>query len=86
MLLKFLANEGFPYEVSDIDAGYSLFLSEYETFGRRNELDLLGRIEQSPNPIVRYWLWPDAKKSAFVTSHDLDCVTLTDFLLRLFGK
>ena len=86
MLLKFLANEGFPYEVSDIDAGYSLFLSEYETFGRRNELDLLGRIEQSPNPIVRYWLWPDAKKSAFVTSHDLDCITLTDFLLRLFGK
>jgi len=86
MLLRFLADEGFPYEVSDNGAGYSLFLKEYETFGRKNELDLLGRIEESPNPIVRYWLWPDGKKSAFTTSHDLDCVTLTDFLLRLFGR
>lgn len=86
MLLKFLADEGFPYEISDVDAGYSLFLKEYETFGRKNELDLLNKIEESPNPIVRYWLWPDARKSAFVTSHDLDCVTLTDFLLRLFGR
>lgn len=86
MLLKFLADEGFAYEVSDDDAGYSLFLSEYQTFGRENELDLLRTIGQTRNPIVRYWLWPDAKKSAFVTSHDLDCVTLTDFLLRLFGR
>ena len=85
-LLRFLADEGFPYEVSDNSAGYSLFLKEYETFGRKNELELLERIEGSPNPIVRYWLWPDSKKSAFATSHDLDCVTLTDFLLRLFGR
>lgn len=85
-LLKFLADEGFAYEISDVDAGCSLFLKEYETFGRKNELDLLNKIEESPNPIVRYWLWPDAQKSAFVTSHDLDCVTLTDFLLRLFGR
>lgn len=85
-LLQFLADEGFPYEVSDCDTHYSLFLSEYQTFGRKDELGLVNRIEASSNPIVRYWLWPDGKKSAFVTTHDLDCVTLTDFLLRLFGR
>ena len=85
-LLKFLGDEGFPYEVSDNSAGYSLFLKDYETFGRKNELDLLRRIEESPNPIVRYWLWPDGRKSAFATSHDLDCVTLTDFVFRLLGR
>jgi peptidoglycan/xylan/chitin deacetylase (PgdA/CDA1 family) len=85
-LLKFLSDEGFPYEVSDNSAGYSLFLKDYEIFGRENELDLLRRIEESPNPIVRYWLWPDGKKSAFATSHDLDCVTLTDFVFRLLGR
>ena len=85
-LLKFLGDEGFPYEVSDNSAGYSLFLKGYETFGRKNEVDLLRRIEESPNPIVRYWLWPDGKRSAFATSHDLDCMTLTDFLFRLCGR
>ncbi len=86
MLLKFLADEGFPCEMSDHNASYSLFLSEYESFGRKKELDLLNRIGESPNPIVRYWLWPDAQKSAFVTTHDLDCITLTDFLHRLLGR
>jgi len=86
MLLRFLADEGFPYEVSDNETGYSLFVKEHETFGRENELDLLRRIEESLNPIVRYWLWPDGKRSAFVTSHDLDCVTLTDFLFRFLGR
>lgn len=86
MLSRFLADEGFPYEVSNHDLGYALFLSEYETFGQENELDLLGRIDESPNAIIRYWLWPDAQRSAFVTTHDLDCVTLTDFLLRLLGR
>lgn len=85
-LLQFLADEGFPYEVSDHNTDYSLFLSEYQAFGRKDELDLVNRIEASPNPIVRYWMWPDGKRSAFVTTHDLDCVTLTDFLLRLLGR
>ena len=85
-LRKFLTDEGFCYEVSNKNSKYSLFLNEYETFVRKNGIDLLSRITENPNPIVRYWRWPAGMRSAFVTTHDLDSVTITDFLLRLFGK
>ncbi len=86
MLREFLTDEGFCYEASDKNSKYSLFLNEYEAFARKNEMDLLSRIAENPNPIVRYWRWPAGMRSAFVTTHDLDSVTITDFLLRLLGK
>ncbi len=86
MLLDFLKDEGFAWEVSEDSSRYSLFLEGYETFDRKDEKALLNRIEQSTNPIVRYWRWPRGTRSVFVTSHDLDCLTLTDFLLRSLGK
>jgi peptidoglycan/xylan/chitin deacetylase (PgdA/CDA1 family) len=86
MLLNFLKDEGFPFEVSQDGSKYSLYIDGYEIFDRKDEQYLLNVIEQSTNPIVRYWRWPQGKRSAFVTSHDLDCLTLTDFLLRTLGK
>jgi peptidoglycan/xylan/chitin deacetylase (PgdA/CDA1 family) len=86
MLLNFLKDEGFVFEVMQDSSKYSLFLGGYETFDRQDEQNLLNLIEQSTNPIIRYWRWPQGKRSAFVTSHDLDCLTLTDFLLRSLGK
>jgi peptidoglycan/xylan/chitin deacetylase (PgdA/CDA1 family) len=86
MLLNFLKDEGFPFEISQDGLKYSLYLDGYETFDRKDEQNLLNMIEQSANPIIRYWRWPQGKRSAFVTSHDLDCLTLTDFLLRTLGK
>ena len=85
-LLDFLKDEGFAFEVSQDSLKYSLFLNGYETFNRKDEQILLNMIEQSTNPIIRYWRWPQGKRSTFVTSHDLDCLTLTDFLLRFLGK
>ena len=86
MLIDFLKDEGFAFEVSQDSSTYSLFLDGYEIFNRKDEHILLNMIEQSTNPIIRYWRWPQGKRSAFVTSHDLDCLTLTDFLLRSLGK
>jgi peptidoglycan/xylan/chitin deacetylase (PgdA/CDA1 family) len=86
MLLNFLKDEGFVFEVSQDSSKYSLHLDGYEIFDRKDEQRLLSMIEQSTNPIIRYWRWPHGKRSAFVTSHDLDCLTLTDFLLRTLGK
>ncbi len=85
-VLDFLRDEGFVFEVSSDRSEYSLFLDGYEIFNRQDELKLLYMIEQSTNPIVRYWRWPQGKRSAFVSSHDLDCLTLTDFILRSIGK
>jgi peptidoglycan/xylan/chitin deacetylase (PgdA/CDA1 family) len=86
MLFDFLKNEGFVFEVSQDSSKYSLFVDGHEVFDRKDEQKLLNMIEQNTNPIIRYWRWPQEKKSAFVTSHDLDCLTLTDFLLRSIGK
>jgi hypothetical protein len=86
MLLNFLKDEGFPFEVSQDSSKYSLCLDGYEIFNRKDEQNLLNMIERSTNPIIRYWRWPQGKRSAFITSHDLDCLTLTDFLLRTLGK
>jgi len=85
-LLDFLRDEGFAFEVSPEGSKYSLYLDGYEIFDRKDERNLLNMIEQTKNPIIRYWRWPKGKRSAFVTSHDLDCLTLTDFLLRSIGK
>ena len=86
MIRDFLTDEGFCYEVSDKGSKYSLFFNKCETFARKDEMDLLSRIAENPNPIVRYWRWPAGMRSAFVTTHDLDSVTITDFLLRFLGK
>lgn len=85
-LLDFLRDEAFFWEVSNNGSEYSLFLGEYDTFCREDEKTLLAKIERNPDPIIRYWRWPKGMRSAFVTSHDLDCLTLTDFLFRSLGK
>jgi len=69
-LLDFLKDEGFTFEVSQEGSKYSVHLKGYEVFDRKDEQNLLNVIEQSPNPIIRYWRWPLGKRSAFVTSHD----------------
>jgi hypothetical protein len=85
-MLDFLRDEGFFWEVADNGSEYSLFLGEYKNFSREDEKTLLAKIERNLNPVIRYWRWPQGMGSAFVTSHDLDCLTLTDFLFRSFGK
>ena len=86
MLLNFLKDEGFAFEVSQDSSKYSLFIEGYEIFNRKDEQTLLNMIEESTNPIIRYWRWPQGKRCAFVTSHDLNCLTLIDFLFKSLGK
>jgi len=83
-VVQFLRNEGFHTETSDEDLDYSIFLEGYETFDHHDELELLKTIENNPNPVIRYWRWPDEKKSALLTTHDLDSLTIQDFVYRIF--
>jgi peptidoglycan/xylan/chitin deacetylase (PgdA/CDA1 family) len=85
-LREFLTNEGFCYEISEKNSKYSLFLNEFETFARGDEIELLRRIAENTHPMIRYWRWPSGMRCAFVTSHDLDSVNLIDFVLRLLGR
>jgi peptidoglycan/xylan/chitin deacetylase (PgdA/CDA1 family) len=85
-LLAFIEALGFAYEMAEADSGYSVFFGEHEVYASDKEIDILSRIERSDQPLLRYWLWPDGCQSAFATSHDLDCVTLADFMYRALGR
>jgi hypothetical protein len=85
LLLDFLDDMGFAYENIQNNKSYSIILDHYETFGPDEEIALIQQIEKTSNPVLRFGLWPYKYKSAFTTTHDLDCVTLTDFFLRIFG-
>ena len=52
MLLNFLKDEGFAFEVSQESSKYSLFLDGYKIFNRKDEQILLNMIEQSTNPQI----------------------------------
>jgi hypothetical protein len=84
-LQVFIKELGFAYELADTDSGYGIFFNESDTYTEEGEIEILDRIEQSNRPLVRYWPWPDGYESAFTTSHDLDCVTLSDFVYRALG-
>ena len=85
-LVEFIKNAGFAFERSDKAADYAFYLGPDGSFCRQDETRLLRRIESCGRPIMRCWPWPDGYKSAFTTTHDLDCVTLTDFLYRIAGR
>jgi hypothetical protein len=84
-LQTFIKELGFAYELTETDSDYSVFFDDATIYSVATEVDILDRIEQSGQPLVRYWPWPDGYQSAFATSHDLDCMTLGDFVYRALG-
>jgi hypothetical protein len=85
-LAKFIHNAGFASEVSDVDKGYAMYFGSGQAFRPSDEIRVINQIESAGRPVLRCWPWPNGYKSAFATTHDLDSVTLTDFLYRLLGK
>lgn len=85
-LIDIIHNVGFAYEQAEQDCGYAIYISAAERFESADQVRLLRRIEACGRPIVRCWPWPGAYRSAFTTTHDLDCLTLMDFVYRLVGK
>lgn len=85
-LHKFLKELGFAHQLSESDSDYSVFFDKHETYSLEEEVSILHRIEQCDQPLLRFWLWPNHYESAFTTSHDLDCITLTDFVYRALGQ
>ncbi len=81
-LETFLSNEGFPFEITKERDAVSVFFDEYPVFNNSSQLDVIKKIEDCSTPIIRFWIWPSGNKSAFTTTHDLDCMTLLDFLVR----
>jgi peptidoglycan/xylan/chitin deacetylase (PgdA/CDA1 family) len=82
--VNFLVNEGFVVERSNEADNYGIYLANLTHFEESDEKPLAEKIEQSDVPLLRYWRWPNGAKSALSVTGDIDSVTLTDFVLRIF--
>ena len=85
-LLKFLKNEGFIFETSSENNGYSIYLDGLKPFNEKDEIRILEKIEQTDSPLIRFWRWPHRCQSALSISGDIDAITSNDFILRLLGE
>ena len=78
----FLAEDGFPIEVSDERARYGAYVDvpgpEWA------EQDVLDAIDVGPGPLVRVGRWPSGARSALAVTGDIDALTLRDFVVRSF--
>ena len=81
-VLGFLAEEGFPAEVSDERARYGAWVD-----APGEALDqpaVLAAVEAADGPLVRLARWPAGARSALALTADIDGITLQDFALRLW--
>jgi peptidoglycan/xylan/chitin deacetylase (PgdA/CDA1 family) len=78
----FLKEEGFLAEYTMNPEDHPVFIDGYPFFSKKDEADVLRRVEESTVPLPRLWRWPDGAKSAFTISADVDSVTLMDFVRR----
>lgn len=81
---RWLKNEGYLVEQGEKAAQCGVFLDEAAFQGIDNELKLVECIERAPKPLLRFWRWPDGARSALSISGDLDALSLSDYLSRLF--
>ena len=76
----FLAEEGFPLEISNDRDRFGAYVDITETSW--SEADVLDAIASAPGPLVRIWRWPNGARSALAATGDIDALTLRDFVLR----
>ena len=77
---RFLAEEGFPLEVSNDRDRFGAYVDITGTSW--SEADVLDAIASAPGPLVRIWRWPNGARSALAATGDIDALTLRDFVLR----
>ena len=76
----FIAEEGFPVEVSDDREAYGAYVDVDSD--RWSEVDVLQAIDRGPGPLARIWRWPEGARSALAVTGDIDALTLRDFVTR----
>lgn len=85
-VVSFLREQGYIVNTCERAQRCSLYLDKSTAAGLNinNQVQLLAYIESSTAPLVRFWRWPDEKKSALCITGDLDAVSLVDYALRPF--
>jgi peptidoglycan/xylan/chitin deacetylase (PgdA/CDA1 family) len=82
--VNFLRAEGYIVEVSNSPGNFGLYLDDLGQIAPADEKMLAQRIQQSKAPLIRFWRWPDRARSAMSVTGDIDSLTVTDFVLRVF--
>ena len=81
-----LKEQGYIVEEGDsaVDCAVRLYTASPHTL--IGEPGLIDCIEASPGPLVRYWRWPEGRKSALCLTGDLDALSLLDYAGRLLAS
>lgn len=80
----FLHEEGF-FTLDPIHRARAAFVvNEPNTLTEDRAFDVLQAIDSADTPMVRVWRWPQGCRSALSVSGDIDCMTLQDFLWRIW--
>ena len=81
----FLEEQGYILDRGDEARECGVYLTAESASRHGTEVQLLEYIESSPAPLVRFWRWPEDARSALCVTGDLDALSLTDYLGRVFA-
>lgn len=84
-LVAFLQEQGYIVERGAEASRCGVYLSPRDLAAGFNEVELIDFIETSPAPLVRFWRWPAGTRSALCVTGDLDALSLTDYVARVFA-
>lgn len=83
-ILSFLREQGYILDTGDTATLCATYIDAATLAKLNSEVELIDYIEASTGPLVRYWRWPHAARSAMSITGDLDALTLLDYASRLF--
>ena len=84
-IVAFLREQGYIVDTSRQAPGCATYLGATELADVRDQIQLLDLIETSSAPLVRFWRWPAAARSAFCVTGDLDALSLSDYAARVLA-
>ncbi len=85
-VVSFLQEQGYILDMGETATRCATYIDAATLARLTSEVQLIDYIEASTGPLVRYWRWPSAAKSAMCATGDLDALTLLDYALRLFAR
>jgi peptidoglycan/xylan/chitin deacetylase (PgdA/CDA1 family) len=84
-VVSFLEEQGYILERGETARDCGVYLDADWGSRHKTEVQLIDHIESSPAPLVRFWRWPANARSALCVTGDLDALSLTDYLSRVFA-
>lgn len=82
--VAFLLAQGYILDLGQTARDCGMYLDEARLASLASETRLIDFIETGASPLVRYWRWPNGAKSAMSITGDLDALSLSDYLSRLY--